>query len=217
MRDVEWAKLLDVVRQMSETRTLGTVLAYATEQALEVVGADYGYLILLNDDGTLDFRVQFSKSGEIDEDPEKQVSQSILTQVLETGESVVSADAQQDKQFFALASVHDLQIRSIMCLPLIAQGNILGALYIENRGGAGLFSDEDVRRMRLFASQAAVSIANAMLNEDLEARVAARTVRLEEANAQLRTEIEARTQAEAALRESEERLELALVGGAHGL
>lgn len=217
MRDVDWAKLLDVVRQMSETRTLGSVLAYATEQALEVVGADQGYLILLGDDGALDFRVQFSRVGQIVPNPEQQVSQSIVLRVLDTGEPVVSADAQEDEEFYALASVHDLKIRSIMCLPLIAQGNILGALYIENRGGAGLFCDEDVRRMRLFASQAAVSIANAMLNEALEARVAVRTARLEETNAQLRTEIEARTQAEAALRESEERLELALVAGAHGL
>ncbi len=177
----DWETLLDVTRQMAETRTLDPLLAYATQQALDLIGAEYGYLVLLNDDGSLDFRVQFSRDHTDPGDPQAQISESILWQVLKTGEPILSADAQVDERLQSAASVHALRIHSILCLPLIAHGHVLGALYIENRSGKGAFDRQDLRRMRYFASQAAVSIANAMLNEALEERVTARTARMQAA------------------------------------
>lgn len=214
---MEWEALLDVVRQMAETRTLAPLLTYATEQALHVIGADRGFLILLNPDGSLDFRVQFTRSGEVLPNPHEEVSLSIVLRVVQTGEPLISSDAGSDVRLKQAASVHGLRIRAIMCVPLIARGSVLGALYIENRTGLRVFTDEDLRRMRYYASQAAVSIQNAMLNEELEQMVAARTANLAEANAQLQAQIAERTRIEKQLRESEERLALALAGSAYAL
>ena len=184
--DSDWELLLDVVRQMTETRQLDPLLSYATEQALDLVGAEQGYLILLNDDGSLDFRVQFSSTPTKPPDPASQISESIVRQVLDTGEPLLSANAQTDQRLGSKASVQGLHIHSIMCLPLITRGRILGALYIENRSRQGVFDQNDMRRMRYFCSQAAVSIESAMLNDALETRVKTRNSRLQDANARLR-------------------------------
>jgi signal transduction histidine kinase len=74
-----------------------------------------------------------------------------------------------------------------MCVPLVSRGQTIGALYVENRSLAGRFAQDDLMPLKYFASQAAVSIENAALNEDLEARVAARTAELREANERLGT------------------------------
>jgi signal transduction histidine kinase len=179
------ARLIDVSRQLAENRALDPLLTYAMDVALELFGAERGYLILLSPDGRLDFRVRRNRYGEDIEKPEEQISQTILNEVVLNHKDLITTDAVVDPALRASDSVRSLQLRSVMCVPLIARGTTLGAIYVENRAATGIFRAESLRPLKLFASQAAVSIANAMLNEELEARVAARTLELEQANEQL--------------------------------
>lgn len=84
------------------------------------------------------------------------------------------------------SSVKELQIRSVMCAPLVSRGKILGAVYVENRSGSNLFDNEDLTMLEYFAAQSAVSIENVMHNDELETRVATRTAELAQANTRLR-------------------------------
>jgi signal transduction histidine kinase len=172
-------RILDISRKMAETRHLKPLLEYAMAQAIELVKAERGYLVLLDKDGRLDFRVKLCRdsSGE----PEEAISTSIFNEVIETRKPLVVTDALTDPQFSTARSVVALQLRSVMCVPLISRGAAIGAIYVENRSGAGIFVDADVSPLTLFANQAAVSIENAMLNDELEQRVADRTAELEEA------------------------------------
>ncbi len=172
-------RILDISRSMAETRQLEPLLAYAMAHAMELVGAERGYLVLLRSDGSLDFRVQQDSGGSLLEHPEDQISHSILNQVLETGQPVNVNDAQTDPSFSTARSVMTLQLRSVMCVPLISRGQVIGAMYVENRHAAGIFQNEDIVPLTLFANQAAVSIENAALNEDLERRVEERTAELQ--------------------------------------
>jgi signal transduction histidine kinase len=178
-------ELLDISRQLAETRTLDPLLDYAMAVAMELFGAEYGYLILLQEDGSLDFRIKRNRRGAEPDRPEEQISQTILTEVIRMRKGLVVADALSDEDFQLAESVAYLRLRSVMCVPLISRERVLGVLYLENRTLADMFTEDALSALQVFASQAAVAIDNATLNEELEARVAVRTAELQTRNEEL--------------------------------
>ncbi len=174
-------KLLEIGRQMAETRELTPLLEAAMCLALGFASAEYGYIVLLDGDD-LEFRIGQDQNGNKLPQPNQQISRTLLNQVISTGKSTITADAISSLD---TPSVLALQIRSVMCAPLISHGEILGALYVENRSQSDLFVEADLELLEYFSAQAAVSIQNAILNEALEARVAARTAELARANVRL--------------------------------
>ncbi|MBD2529959.1 GAF domain-containing protein [Nostoc flagelliforme FACHB-838] len=53
------------------------------------------------------------------------------------------------------------QIQSILCLPLLNQGKLVGVLYLENKLAAGVFTPQRSQVLNLLSSQAAIAIENA--------------------------------------------------------
>jgi len=171
--------VLDISRRMAEERSLPPLLQYAMDQAIKLVKAERGHLVMVKGDGTLDFRVsvgQHETPGSAD-----QVSTSILNAVINSRKPLVLRDAGLDPTFSMAKSVMMLKLRSVMCVPLIARGQCIGAIYVENRSAQGRFNEANLPPLSLFANQAAVAIENAALNDELEGRIAARTHELAEA------------------------------------
>ncbi len=193
-------QLLDTSRKMAENRLLDPLLEYAMTVALELFGAEYGYLVLLDKQSNLHFRVRQDKHGNMLEEPEEQISHTIFETVIQKQQPIITADAILDPEFQSAHSVQSLQLRSVMCVPMIARGDVLGAIYIENRSEKELFQDEDLVPLQYFAAQVAISIENAILNESLEGRVAERTAELTETNVRLEQEIAERKRAEEQIR-----------------
>lgn len=164
--------LLSIGRRMAETSMLDPLLEYAVDISLQVLNAQYGYLVLVNNDGTLDFRVRRDRNGNNIAEAARQISYTIFTRVIESGEPVKTASALDDPELSDSSSVYKLQLRSVLCVPLISHGKILGALYVENRERQDLFTDDDLEPLLYLASQAAICIDNNFLNEELEEIVA---------------------------------------------
>jgi signal transduction histidine kinase len=175
-------RILDVSRRMAEMRAFAPLLNYVVQQAIELVGAERGYLVLPQPDGSLDFRVTLDQQGRVVPHAEDQISRSILKQVVDSGEPLIVRDAVADPQFSSAQSVMALNLRSVMCVPLISYGRAIGAIYVENRSVRNRFKEDDLPPLVLFGHQAAAAIENAALNDDLEARVVARTQELRAAN-----------------------------------
>jgi signal transduction histidine kinase len=138
--------------------------------------------MLVNSAGEREFKVQLDRNGEISDEA---VSVTILDHVWETHDPVIIYDALTDPLLSNSASVHALGLRSIMCAPLISRGEIIGAIYLENRSVASVFQQRELEPLTFFANQAAVSIENALINQELEERVKQRTADLEYAVQQL--------------------------------
>ncbi|MCS6835799.1 MAG: GAF domain-containing sensor histidine kinase [Anaerolineae bacterium] len=170
---------------MAETRELSPLLNYAMAIALDLFKAERGYLFLQQADGTLEFKVKIDRMGHEIPHPEEAISHTVYEKVIQTSQPFLSVDALTDPSLQDSASVQALQLRSVMCAPLITRSGILGALYVENRSQVAAFHDSDLQTLTFFASQAAVAIENAILNDTLEARVAARTAELQRAMEQL--------------------------------
>lgn len=170
-------QILNLSCQMAATRDLQPLLIYAVDVALDLFNAEHGYIVLQLPDGSLDFRVKRMRYGSDVAEPE--ISRQILDRVLSYGQPVTAANALEDPAFDSSPSVHALNIRSVMCVPLVTRNDVLGALYLDNRLEENAFTETDLKFLQLFANQAAVSIENAILNEDLEARIQARTAELD--------------------------------------
>ena len=170
-------RLLEIGREMAETRELDPLLQSAMQQALSFVGAKRGYIVLL-DGKDLNFRVGLDFEGHAIDEPSGEISRTLFNEVIEAGKGKITADAMAS---VAAKSVIAKDIKSVMCAPLISRGKILGAVYVENRAERNFFNFEDLTMLEFFAAQAAVCIENAMLNDDLEGQVQQRTAELNEA------------------------------------
>ncbi len=144
---------------------------------------EWGYLVLVKPDGTLDFRVTRGPHLSSSDQAQDQISTTILHQVITSGEPLIVRDATADPKWAQSKSVSELKLRSVMCVPLLAQGEVIGAIYVENRRVSGRFKEGNQIPLAIFANQAAIAIENAALNEELEERVADRTRELEQAKA----------------------------------
>jgi signal transduction histidine kinase/tetratricopeptide (TPR) repeat protein len=96
------------------------------------------------------------------------ISQTVLQAIEERGEPVVLADAAADAALRDRRSVVESGLRSIICLPLRAKEELVGVIYLDNRLVRGLFGARDIELVAAFAAQAALAIENARSLSELE-------------------------------------------------
>jgi len=93
--------------------------------------------------------------------------ESVFHYVIRTRDSVLMDDASKQEPFSADAYVRRNNSRSILCLPLIKQTQLIGVMYLENSFTSHVFTPARIAILRLLASQAATSLENARLYSDL--------------------------------------------------
>ncbi len=101
------------------------------------------------------------------EEAVSRVSDSIVQKVLSTRRPLVVADALHDDEWSSSASVVNLRLQSVMCAPLIARGEVFGAIYLGNDSVRNLFDARSLETLTVFASQASLLLQNALLLRDL--------------------------------------------------
>ncbi|OGU17855.1 MAG: hypothetical protein A2076_15085 [Geobacteraceae bacterium GWC2_53_11] len=167
---------------------------------IESSGAQHGYLLML-DNGSLFVRAESHVTGNLavrtmDQhlDDTEEICKSIVRYVQRTGERVILDSASREGMFKDNPEVQELCLRSVLCLPVIRQSIMTGVLYLENRLSEAVFTPDKAQMTELLTSQAAISMENARLldemknveealgraRDELEQRVAARTAELEE-------------------------------------
>ena len=120
-------------------------------------------MLLLDNSGELEVKMASNLSQETLAPDSVDISRSIVRRVAETGEPVVTINAQEDERFAAQHSIVSYKLRSILCAPLKIKGETIGVIYADNRVASGIFGDADRDLLAGFADQAAVAIDNARL------------------------------------------------------
>ncbi len=184
--------LLEISRELSAKRLLDPLLNYAMNMAIKLVHAERGFLVMRLEDGSFEYRIKLDSAGNELNNPDGEVSHSILRTVMEERKTRVVSNAAIDPDFQTSDSVVALRLRSVICAPLVIQDEVLGAIYLENRSVVDVFDEKSIEPLELFASHAAVTIKNALLNDELEERVEARTLELQKLNEKLVMEINER-------------------------
>jgi len=133
------------------------------DEVIAVTHAERGFVMLHDHDGKLAFHVARGIDQTVIEDPQFQVSRSVVERVARDGEPVLTSDAQADERFNIRQSVVILGLRSILCVPLQVKERTIGVIYVDNRLHAGIFTQADLRLLSAIASSAAIAIENARL------------------------------------------------------
>ncbi|MDX1497041.1 MAG: adenylate/guanylate cyclase domain-containing protein, partial [Salinisphaeraceae bacterium] len=95
------------------------------------------------------------------------LAHSVLQYVARTQEPVILKDAQREGSFRNDSYIRSESCRSLLCLPLLNQGKLSGLLYLENKLIRGAFTPARQEMLTVLCSQAAVSLENARLYENI--------------------------------------------------
>jgi transcriptional regulator with GAF, ATPase, and Fis domain len=168
-REQQLARLLGINKKLGSTLDAVTILTLAIDSALELTGAERGFVILSREDGSLELatarNIDPTKS-----DDGARFSHSIAQRVIAQGEPVITLDAQADARFETQKSVHAMRLKSVVGVPIIAPAGVIGALYLDHRFRRGIFGPEQVELLGAFADQVAIALTNARLHQQLAER-----------------------------------------------
>jgi predicted ATPase/two-component sensor histidine kinase len=94
------------------------------------------------------------------------VPESVVQYVSRTREVVLLDDARAPHAFTADPYIRERNVRSVVCVPLVKQTELVGVLYLENNLAPRVFSSARVAVLELLASLAATSLDNAWLERE---------------------------------------------------
>ncbi len=158
------AALYAVSSQLGSSLDLTEVLNQVMDAIIQLTGAERGFLMLLDEaTGGLETAVARNVDQTSIDGHEGKISRTVVRRAIATEEGVLTNNAQEDDRFSGQESVIGYQLRSIMCAPLRARNQILGAVYVDNRLMSGVFEQGDIDLLVTFTNQAAIAIDNARL------------------------------------------------------
>jgi PAS domain S-box-containing protein len=141
--------------------------------ALEHAGAERGLLVLLRGDAlqieaeAKTDRKKVAVTLRQDAVTPSELPESLFHTVIRTRQSVILDDASAANPFSADEYIGQKHARSVLCLPLLKQGTLIGALYLENNLASHVFTPARISVLNLLSSQAAISLENARLYAEL--------------------------------------------------
>ncbi|HEY6080080.1 MAG TPA: sigma 54-interacting transcriptional regulator [Polyangiaceae bacterium] len=173
------SRILEVNSDLAGELDVERLTAKIIGHAVELLRAERGLLLLTEADGSLSVHAARGSVGDV---AHVEFSRSIAEGVIASREPVVTLDARGDARLKSFASVHQLLLESVACVPILApSGSAIGALYLETRGRPGRHFERELPTLRAFADQVAIALENARLLRENRARVA----ELAEANSEL--------------------------------
>ena len=160
--------LAGIGQVVNSTLELDSVLQIVMDTIVRLTRAERGFLMLRDDQGEMSIRIARNWEQESIHPNEFAISRTIIQRVIETGEPVLTTNAQEDPRFGGQESVVAFNLRSILCVPLMVKEVLIGVIYADNRIRTGIFSEDERDLLTAFANQAAVAIENARLFSSLK-------------------------------------------------
>jgi transcriptional regulator with GAF, ATPase, and Fis domain len=160
--------VLQASRQVSGTLDLNELLVRIVDSVVQIAGSDRGFLMLMREDGKLHFEIARSRDQSTLPPEEFQISWSVAEEAAHRRETVWVPDAVGSSLFQDRKSVRELSLRTVVALPILNAGRVLGVLYVDSHSIAHEFTPEDIAILEGFAAQVAVALENARLHEQLK-------------------------------------------------
>jgi len=186
---------------------LDQLIATLMQVVIDSSGAEIGALVLMEAD---QLTVVAQCNGNKPCDLEKfavadctMIPVSVIHLVERTQKTLVLEDAVSEPSFLTDPYIQQHQTRSLLCLPILNQSQLIGILYLENNLSSGVFTRDRLQILKLLIDQAAISLKNARLYERLANYTETLERKLEAQTQALQQEISDRERTEDALRQSE--------------
>ena len=130
--------------------------------------ADRGFIMLRASDGKYveaEIRKRDQAPGEV---VQIQHSQGVLDEVIKKRRAVLSSDAMTDERFSKSESIMNLQIRSMIAVPLMSRDEVLGLIHLDSMTGGRTFSEDDLGLLNTIAPQVAIAVKNSQLVSEVK-------------------------------------------------
>ena len=159
--------LQDAARTLALELNLPFLLKKILRSAVEVMDATAGSLLLLEPDtDQLVFEVIEGGGGDALIKQRMSKDQGIAGWVATHCEPVVVDDVTKDKRFYpGIDRVSAFKTNSLLCVPLMSKGEVIGVLQLLNKRSGEMFDEDDVNILNIFAAQSAAAIESARLYE----------------------------------------------------
>ena len=152
---------------INSMQTVEELLDQIADTVLSVFSDVELVCILLNENGK-DFEPKIIKTRPGVPSQPFQISWSVVNEATQEEACILANDAVHDDRFVASKSIAAINLRSVMCAPLINQGAVLGVIYVDNREKPDNFDEDDTALLSALASQSAVAIDNSRLYENIQ-------------------------------------------------
>jgi len=180
--DLDIATALKAAGAISGEMDLDRLLARLVSIVIENAGAERGSLILekngvpyIQSEGNLE-QVEVRRESSLTVEEATNLPRSIVNYVRRTHETVVLNDASSDDRFAADAYIQEHRPRAVMCIPILKQAELIGVMYLENNLTVNAFTPDRTQLVELLASEAAISLENATLYEEMKREMLQRKV-----------------------------------------
>jgi GAF domain-containing protein/CheY-like chemotaxis protein len=156
--------LQEIAQAFNSTLDLEQVLTLVMAKTTELLGVEAGSVALLSDDRQeLVFHASVGKGADVVKDTKMPANEGIVGWAISHGESALVPDVAQDPRHYAVMDVKSgVETRSLLCVPLVAKGTIIGAIEVLNKIDSP-FNANDLRMAEALALSAATAIENATL------------------------------------------------------
>ena len=157
----------ELARDLSSSLELEVVLGKVMDRVISLMKASRGFIVLVDASGFMSVQ---QAGGDTDPEKSKEFlgSRTVIEHVVRTGNAVVSTDASMDDRFKGQKSVIMQNLRSIIAVPLVTKGSVIGAVYVDNPFRAAIFEEKDKEFLQAIADLAAIAIDNARQYERSE-------------------------------------------------
>jgi len=160
-------RVAEITKAMAGERDTQRLLDLIVDSAIELTGAARGFLILF-DGRAHEFRAARNIDERTIRDPDFHISHSVAQGVVRSGEPLLTDNAIADPRLMQATSISELQLLSILCVPLVSRARVLGAIYLDHPRVVGRFDERHLSAVTALAEQAAIALQNARLAEGLE-------------------------------------------------
>ncbi len=188
-------RMLDIDTLIKASQTLSgeiqfdKLLEKLMRLLIENAGAQKGVL-LLQKNGILTVQARIEADiievrQDIAANDSADLSLAVMNYVTHTRERIVLSDAGKDVRFSTDPYIEKVRPKSVLCIPLQKQSELVGILYLENNLALDAFTPERCELLQILSTQIAMSLENAGLYNELEQKIEARTQALKQKNQEL--------------------------------
>jgi len=179
--------LQKIMKAMVEARRPKKVFELIVDVLIEFTGAERGFFILFEPPKGKAKRKGKAKAKAAEtkrevmaarnfdreeiQDALAKISTTIEGEVIDKGRAVIINDAPLDERYGGSESIVDMRLRSVLAAPVSARSGGVGMIYLDNRFERGVFQEEQLASVRMFADQAAIALQNAALHASNEERL----------------------------------------------
>jgi adenylate cyclase len=168
--DYEKLRMVYELSKISVTDDINKILSKSLDLMFEIMPLlDRGVVLLVDQStGFLSTHYVKLRQGLANEKREILLSSTILHKVFYSRKCLITSDAFEDPMLGTAASIREGQIRSVICVPLIAHNVVYGILHLDSRNRINAYSNKDLSLVKAIGAQTAMVIENMNLIKEVE-------------------------------------------------